>query len=598
MRIALVDYGDDGRWPRRPNRFAGLALQLERLGHEARLVVVSRATPGPTIVAGAERERDMAPLIASARALEALAEPTDLVVLPLRGGIAHGVLMARACGELAYPLKVALWCDGASRPAFLEGDFSADESLAVFVADAMERVCLELADHLVASRQELVDMAASLGVRTPPVALVAASHDTSRAQPVCSAPARLAFVGPLAQRCGLFAFVEAVERMWKDNRLALDEVAFVTRSGDPLSGEGARWIDLRTRRWDFPHRVVEARSDAEAATFLADGRLPVVCREDETERPDWLPADSVVVPLGGPSQSWSLRVERALAERVAGRIQPRGEADWAGAIAEIAAPGPAPEPAPLPRVTVCVLHFDRPRLLETALASFAAEARDHDVELIIVDNASRLPESAALMDRLERDGVARVLRRERSQPLPEAYNHSIRAARGDYIVFLDDDNMFIADGLTRLRRACASGAFDVVVSNLDMFDDDGAGPLAGPRLAFIGQARSAGLFFNAFGDTCMAFRREALQDLGGYLECGAPYPSPDWLLLARAQAAGLRIGVLQQPAYRYRRRPLDAAPVWQKFDRRSPRRLALSHFGAAYDAAMLARLAQGALLDM
>ncbi len=597
MRIAFIDRDDDESWPRPANRFAPVAERLARLGHETRLLTVSVRAPGPTIVAGAERERDVAPLIASARALAALSAPADLVVCPLRGGIAHGILMARACGELPFPLKVALWCDGAARDFILDCDFSADESLRHVVADAMERVCLDHVDHLIASSRQLLELAELPGARTPPASLVAPPQATPERQLLPREAARLAFIGPLAQRFGLFAFVETVERLWKRDSSAIGEVVFVTRAGDPASVEGARWLDLRTRRWSFPHRVIEVLSDAQAAQLVAQqDRMFVVGRRDELELPDWLAAapNVVVAPLRGGSQGWSASLEKALLDRQADGASDPSMDGWREALAAIGAPTPVAAAPALPSISVCMLHFDRPGLLETALVSFQNEAASSDIETIIVDNASRLPESHALIARLENEGVAKIIRTDHGQPLPEAYNHAIRAARNDFAVFLDDDNMFTQHGLTRMRRACASGAFDVVVSNLAMFDDDGA---EGPHLSFIGQARTAGLFFNAFGDTCMAFRRQALQALGGYLELGAPYPSPDWLLLARAHAAGLRIGVLQTPAYRYRRRPVDAAPVWQKFDRRSPRRLVFDHFGEAYDGAILARLAQTAMLE-
>lgn len=601
MRIALVDFCDDGVWPRAQNRFAGLDSILKDLGHEARLITISRTSPGRTVVAGAGRESHIEPLIASVRALAALEAPVDLVVCPLRGGIAHGLLMARACGELPVAPKVALWCDGASRAELMVGDYSADEGLRLLVADAMERICLDHADCLVASRQEMVDIARSIADRPLPAAHIAPWLTPARAQAAVAGPLRLAFVGQLAQRCGLFAFVEAVERLANEDGREIVDVAFVTWRDDAASRDGARWLELRTRRWTFPIRIVEVASDADTARMLTEeGLLAVVCRRDETEIPEWLAkaGETVVVSLDAEAQSWSLSIGQALRARIAGsEPAPCTQGDWATLLDEIGAPSPATATPRLPSISVCMLHFDRPVLLEAALTSFVEEARDPSVETIIVDNASRLPEAHALIGRLETAGAAKIIRTGSSQPLPEAYNHAIRAARGDYVVFLDDDNAFTPGGLARLRRACATGAFDVVVSNLDMFDDD-AEDVAGPYLAFVGQARSAGLFFNAFGDTSMAFRREALQALGGYLELGAPYPSPDWLLLARAQAAGLRIGVLQQPSHRYRRRPLDAPPVWQKFDARSPRRLVMNHFGGAYDAAMLARLAQLAMLEL
>ena len=61
-------------------------------------------------------------------------------------------------------------------------------------------------------------------------------------------------------------------------------------------------------------------------------------------------------------------------------------------------------------------------------------------------------------------------------------------------------------------------------------------------MIFLGAAHSAGLFFNAFGDTSMAVRREAFAACGGFHDLGYSYPRFDWVTLAKAQSAGLRIG--------------------------------------------------------
>ena len=238
-----------------------------------------------------------------------------------------------------------------------------------------------------------------------------------------------------------------------------------------------------------------------------------------------------------------------------------------------------------PSLSVCILHHERPKMLEAAVRSLGDAAS----EVIVLDNASRSAEAIAALSELEANGV-RVVRFDAPKPFAEIYNTGARSAQGDFVAFLDDDNLFATDGLTRLLRACATGAFDVVTSNLDLFDTDENATTA--RMAFIGPAHTAGLFFNAFGDTCMAFRREAFLALGGFREFAGPYPAADWLLLARAQEAGLKIGVLQEPAFRYRRHATSAALAWQKADRAGARALVRDAYGDRVDAQMLAKLSQ------
>src|SRR5205814_1628720 len=142
--------------------------------------------------------------------------------------------------------------------------------------------------------------------------------------------------------------------------------------------------------------------------------------------------------------------------------------------------------------------------------------------------------------------------REPASTAPQAYWRGVEAARHGTVVFLDDDNAFVDNGVVRLSRAVMAGHFDAVVSTLDIFEHErpAPGPSVG-HLTFLGDAGSAGLFFNGFGDTAMAIRRDAFLAIGGFPSMGGASPSFDWVMLAKLRAAGKRIGVLQDPAVRY-----------------------------------------------
>src|SRR5205823_13885402 len=129
-----------------PNRFAGVAdLLLRGAGHEVLLLNGAPAGADPPILTGLNRAAATAPMIEAHALAHHLAElHPELVLAPLRGGIAQGVLMARACGEAFHGTHVALWYDTPSSARFLrEEDLSA--GLASLVADALERQALSLA---------------------------------------------------------------------------------------------------------------------------------------------------------------------------------------------------------------------------------------------------------------------------------------------------------------------------------------------------------------------------------------------------------------------------------------------------------------------
>lgn len=112
-----------------------------------------------------------------------------------------------------------------------------------------------------------------------------------------------------------------------------------------------------------------------------------------------------------------------------------------------------------PRVSVVMSTYNRPALLSRALTSVLAQTYD-DFEVIIVDDAT--PDQAAMRaiadewePRLWERGIGsawlRLGENSGNQCLPK--NVGISEARGDYIAYLDDDNLWRAHHLTVLVNA-------------------------------------------------------------------------------------------------------------------------------------------------
>jgi glycosyltransferase involved in cell wall biosynthesis len=108
-----------------------------------------------------------------------------------------------------------------------------------------------------------------------------------------------------------------------------------------------------------------------------------------------------------------------------------------------------------PRLSVVVRSYNRLAALAELLAALLAQ--DHDsFEIVIVEQSTLRPaDAAARIDELARDPRVRVLRHP---PLggPGARNTGARAARGDLLVFIDDDDL--PAGTDWLRRHEASFA--------------------------------------------------------------------------------------------------------------------------------------------
>ena len=121
-----------------------------------------------------------------------------------------------------------------------------------------------------------------------------------------------------------------------------------------------------------------------------------------------------------------------------------------------------------PLFTVVVPTYRRPALLAEALASIRAQTVD-DFECIVVDDASGEPVE------LPDDGRFRLLRRSEGGSQSGALNTGIDDARGRYVTFLDDDDLYTPDRLELALEGLRGGPFTICWSKFL----DGADTISG-----------------------------------------------------------------------------------------------------------------------
>jgi len=113
----------------------------------------------------------------------------------------------------------------------------------------------------------------------------------------------------------------------------------------------------------------------------------------------------------------------------------------------------------LGRVSVVVPTRNRSRLLAMTLRSVLCQ-QNVELEVIVVDEGST-DDTAAMLSRLA-DSRVRVLRHETPYGLSTARNRGAGAAGGDWLAFIDDDDLWAPDKLAQQLRAAASTGRDWV----------------------------------------------------------------------------------------------------------------------------------------
>jgi GT2 family glycosyltransferase len=207
-------------------------------------------------------------------------------------------------------------------------------------------------------------------------------------------------------------------------------------------------------------------------------------------------------------------------------------------------------------VSILIPFRDEPRLLRACVDSIAATTRLHaSVELVLIDNGSTDPETLTLVERLGDSPDARVLTDPRPFNWAALNNAAAREARGDILLFLNNDIEAHRSGW--LAPLCAQALRpDVGVAGARLLYPDhrlqhcglvvGLTGAAGHVLGGLDEDEPGYLHMataarecSAVTGACLATRREVFELLGGFDETlGVDMNDVDYCL--RAGAQGLR----------------------------------------------------------
>lgn len=208
-----------------------------------------------------------------------------------------------------------------------------------------------------------------------------------------------------------------------------------------------------------------------------------------------------------------------------------------------------------PRVSVCLTHFDRPNLLRQAVESLRRQNYP-DFEVVLLDDGSRTTAARDLLAELEGEFARRnwqIIRQE-NRYLGAARNAAALAAKGEYLLFMDDDNVARPEELSVFVQAMRNSGADILTCFMDLLRGDGEPSpktRADARVLFLGGALGPGLFRNLFGDANAFTRRTAFLARGGFTE-DRGVGAEDGEYFARAALAGYRVEVIPESLFWYR----------------------------------------------
>ena len=216
-------------------------------------------------------------------------------------------------------------------------------------------------------------------------------------------------------------------------------------------------------------------------------------------------------------------------------------------------PPPLPEPRPGAKkgsLSVVVTCYEMGSMIREAVESVWASERQPD-EVLLIDDGSHGEETIAKIRELEKDASERGLPfkviRQRNQGLSSARNTGLKAADGEFISFLDGDDMiepqFYRIALKILEKYPRLGGVAAWASIFGADIADGFWNAPQPEFPF--------LFLECSIIVPCLTRTELLRNLGGY-DIRQRYNYEDWELGIRMLVSGWPIVTVPMHLLKYR----------------------------------------------
>lgn len=454
----------------------------------------------------------------------------------------------------------------------------------------MERKSVEWADAVVSPSAYMLDWVRRYGFNPPARSLVlpnlieVVGEQQVGGQRTELPVNELVFFGRLEYRKGLKQFCDAIDRL-ANSKSQPTMVTFLGKFSRMADEHSAFYIARRSSKWSFPTQIRSKFDQSEANRYLqGPGRIavmpsvadnspytvyeclvagiPFLARDvggvSELINPD----DHSVCLFDDNPNSLSKKLEKALNQ---GAHIPRLAFDlsdnrmkWGALISDlIKSKRPRVQLRnALPSVSVCLTHYNRPKLLKQAVDSLLAQDYPN-FEVILVDDGSTHIDAATTLDSFNNEFKKRgwkVLRQPNGY-LGKARNNAVKQAKGDYLLFMDDDNVARPQMISRFVQAAVSTPADLVTAMFDVFYGDSTPTDCTPvieRFLPAGDIVSFSVVANSIGDSNSLIRRGLYTQLGGFTE-DYGIGHEDFELYLRAVLAGAKVSVVPEPLFWYRR---------------------------------------------
>lgn len=214
-----------------------------------------------------------------------------------------------------------------------------------------------------------------------------------------------------------------------------------------------------------------------------------------------------------------------------------------------------------PTVDVCIPYYNQGRFLPQLLEVLDRQTYQN-LTAIVVDDGSTDPESVQVFKAMQQQYPQWHFIHQENQFVDAARNAAACAGNGDYLLFVDPDDVISLNAVERLVQAIQISGDDVLACNSCVFSSEAlpydlnTGQICCPiqqHLTPLGADLVGGVTHPVvFGSNVILIRRPVFEAIGGYtLWPGIIHE--DWELFVRLSLAGYKVDVLPEFHHFYRK---------------------------------------------
>ena len=450
-----------------------------------------------------------------------------------------------------------------------------------------ERYCCEHADWTLSPSAYMFTWASTHGFKLAPQTRVLPClllrQNLAR---ICAIPrtvdaGHLAFFGRLETRKGLALFCRAVDLLLdKEIDHGLEQISFVGKVGEVeerLASDFIAEFSARWKKFGIHTKLITDQDSFGALRYLKQKGAIAIIASYQDNFP-YTVSECVVAEIpflasavGGIGEMVSAealfepspaKLMLTLAQRQAcvAQTQPLYDCEtarikWAEFNRDVR---PLPEPtqeARKSRISVCIAYYNYGDFLPQLLRSLKANT-DQDFEVVVVDDGSTKPACRTVFDQQKKvySHLGWKFVRKANEGIGATRNFAVEQASGDYIIFMDADNLACEDMVSTFRAAVAASGVDCLTCHFLSFEGNlpprrGFSPVYGYMP--LGACAEVGVVENVFGDANMCVKKSVFRAVGGFsLDRGVSFE--DWELLAKIVLAGYQMDVVPKTLFLYR----------------------------------------------